>query len=70
MGQSSLLLPFVQRSSKSEDLDNGVVPVDGRFFGSTRRAAIGHVSRGDDGRQAIGLIEDGDSIKIDLLSGV
>ena len=39
---------------------------DGRFSGATRGAALGHVSPEAAGGGAIGLIEEGDEIEIDI----
>ena len=49
------------------DLDNDVALLtDGRFSGATRGAAIGHISPEAAEKGPIGLIEDGDVIKIDI----
>ena len=48
-------------------LDNDVALItDGRFSGATRGAAIGHISPEAAQKGAIGLIEEGDTIKIDI----
>lgn len=48
-------------------LDNDVALLtDGRFSGATRGAAIGHVSPEAAEKGPIGMIEDGDMIKIDI----
>ena len=49
------------------ELDNDVALLtDGRFSGATRGAAIGHVSPEAAEKGPIGMIEDGDMIKIDI----
>lgn len=49
------------------DLDNDVALItDGRFSGATRGAAIGHISPEAAEKGPIGMIEDGDIIKIDI----
>jgi len=49
------------------ELDNDVALItDGRFSGATRGAAIGHVSPEAAEKGPIGMIEDGDIIKIDI----
>lgn len=49
------------------NLDNDVALLtDGRFSGATRGAAIGHISPEAAEKGPIGLIEDGDMIKIDI----
>ncbi|MDD4362821.1 MAG: dihydroxy-acid dehydratase, partial [Atribacterota bacterium] len=49
------------------ELDNDVALLtDGRFSGATRGAAIGHVSPEAAEKGPIGMIEDGDIIKIDI----
>jgi len=49
------------------DLDNDVALLtDGRFSGATRGAAIGHISPEAAEKGPIGMIEDGDIIKIDI----
>jgi dihydroxy-acid dehydratase len=49
------------------DLDNDVALLtDGRFSGATRGAAIGHVSPEAAEKGPIGMIENGDIIKIDI----
>lgn len=48
-------------------LDNDVALItDGRFSGATRGAAIGHISPEAADKGPIGVIEDGDIIKIDI----
>lgn len=48
-------------------LDNDVALItDGRFSGATRGAAIGHISPEAAEKGPIGMIEDGDIIKIDI----
>ncbi len=48
-------------------LDNDVALItDGRFSGATRGAAIGHISPEAADKGPIGMIEDGDIIKIDI----
>ncbi len=48
-------------------LDNDVALItDGRFSGATRGAAIGHISPEAAQKGPIGLIEEGDVIKIDI----
>ena len=48
-------------------LDNDVALItDGRFSGATRGAAIGHISPEAAQKGPIGLIEEGDTIKIDI----
>lgn len=49
------------------ELDNDVALLtDGRFSGATRGAAIGHISPEAAEKGPIGMIEDGDIIKIDI----
>jgi dihydroxy-acid dehydratase len=49
------------------ELDNDVALLtDGRFSGATRGAAIGHVSPEAAEKGPIGMIENGDMIKIDI----
>jgi dihydroxy-acid dehydratase len=51
-------------------LDKDVALItDGRFSGGTRGAAIGHVSPEASEGGIIGLIEDGDVIRIDIING-
>ena len=48
-------------------LDNSVALItDGRFSGATRGASIGHVSPEAAAGGLIGLVEDGDTIHIDI----
>ncbi len=49
--------------------DSVALVTDGRFSGATRGAAIGHVSPEAAAGGTIGLVEEGDAIDIDILSG-
>jgi dihydroxy-acid dehydratase len=49
--------------------DSVALITDGRFSGATRGAAIGHVSPEAAAAGPIGLVEEGDTIDIDIPSG-
>ncbi|MCL2323573.1 MAG: dihydroxy-acid dehydratase, partial [Oscillospiraceae bacterium] len=50
-------------------LDKDVALItDGRFSGATRGAAIGHISPEASEKGVIGIVKEGDKIKIDILN--
>ena len=64
-GMREMLAPTAHISGMGLDKDVALI-TDGRFSGGTRGAAIGHVSPEAASGGLIALVQDGDSIKIDL----
>jgi len=64
-GMQEMLMPTM--SLKARELhETCALITDGRFSGATSGLSIGHVSPEAGGGGAIGLIEDGDRIRIDI----
>jgi len=64
-GMPEMLSPTSMLAGQGRDHDVALV-TDGRFSGATRGAAIGHVAPEAQAGGAIGLVEDGDIIVIDI----
>jgi dihydroxy-acid dehydratase len=67
-GMQEMLTPTAALNGMGLD-DSVALITDGRFSGGTRGAAIGHVSPEAYEGGLIGLVENGDSIKIDIING-
>ncbi len=64
-GMREMLLPTSALAGMGLDAEVALI-TDGRFSGATRGAAVGHVSPEAASGGPIGLIEDGDTIEIDI----
>jgi dihydroxy-acid dehydratase len=64
-GMPEMLTPTSALAGRGMDKDVALI-TDGRFSGATRGAAIGHVAPEAQAGGAIALVEDGDTISIDI----
>jgi dihydroxy-acid dehydratase len=64
-GMPEMLTPTSALAGRGRDHDVALI-TDGRFSGATRGAAIGHVAPEAQAGGTIGLVEDGDTIVIDI----
>ena len=64
-GMPEMLAPTSALAGRGRDHDVALI-TDGRFSGATRGAAIGHVAPEAEAGGVISLVEDGDTIRIDI----